>query len=175
MTRYHPVLVSLHWLLALMVIAALGFGMFVLHETPNSNPEKVEMLRMHMTIGISILVLMLIRLGVRLSTQHPPDADTGIPFINGLIKPMHYLLYVAVIAQAGSGIATSKQAGLPEIVFDGVGKLPKDFHQFEAYGVHGTIAVILLLLIAGHIGAALYHHFIRKDGLLSRMWFGNRN
>ena len=174
MNRYHPALVTLHWLLALMLIAALGLGMFVLHETPNSNPEKVEMLRMHMTIGLSILALMVIRLGIRLSTKHPAEADTGHSLLNKLVKPMHYLLYIAVIAQAGSGIATSKQAGLPDIVFNGIGKLPKDFHHAPAHEAHEIIAAILALLIIGHIAAAIYHQFIRKDGLLSRMWFGNR-
>jgi len=174
MKRYHPLLVTLHWLLAILVIGALIFGLFVLEETPNSDPAKIELLKMHMLAGISILVLMSIRLVVRLMTKHPPDADTGFPLLNKLVKPMHYLLYVAVIAQAGSGIATSKEAGLPAIVFDGIGKLPKDFHHVEAHEAHETIALVLMLLIAGHIAAAIYHHFIRKDGLLSRMWFGER-
>lgn len=175
MKRYHPILVTLHWLLALLILVALGFGMFVLHETPNSNPEKIEMLRMHMLAGITILALMLMRLAVRLSTQHPPAADTGFPLLNRLVTPMHYLLYIAVILQAGSGIATSRAAGLPDIVFGDSGKpLPKDFHGIAAHEVHEIVALILLLLIAGHIAAAIYHHFIRKDGLISRMWFGNR-
>lgn len=174
MKRYHPALVTLHWLLALLVIGALGFGLFVLHETPNSDPEKIELLKMHMLAGITILVLMLIRLAVRLSTKHPPKADTGFPLLNRLVTPMHYLLYLAVIGQAVSGIATSKAAGLPEIVFGGSGEpLPKNFHHIAAHEAHETIAVLLLLLIAGHILAAIYHHFIRKDGLLSRMWFGD--
>jgi len=174
MKRYHPLLVILHWLIAILVIGALGFGLFVLHETPNSDPAKVELLKMHMLAGISILVLMLIRLVVRLTTKRPPAADTGFPLLNKLVTPMHYLLYIAVIAQAGSGIATSKAAGLPAIVFDGIGKLPHDFHHYAAHEVHGTVALLLILLIVGHIAAAFYHHFIRKDGLISRMWFGGR-
>jgi cytochrome b561 len=176
MKRYHPVLVTLHWLLALMIVGALGFGLFVLHETPNSDPEKLVLLKMHMIAGLSILALMLIRLVLRHATNRPPAADTGFPLLNRIVTPMHYLLYIAVIVMAGSGLATSKAAGLRDIVFDGSGApLPKDFHHIAAHEVHETMALVLILLIAGHIAAALYHQFIRKDELFSRMWFGNRD
>lgn len=176
MKRYHPLLVSLHWLLALMILGALGFGLFVLEETPNSDPDKILLLKMHMIAGISILVLMLIRLGVRLTTAKPPEADTGFPLLNKIITPMHYVVYLAVIVMAGSGMATSMAAGLPDIVFGGSGApLPKDFHHVAAHEVHETMAVVLILLIAGHIAAALYHQLIRKDGLFTKMGFGSRD
>jgi cytochrome b561 len=74
---------------------------------------------------------------------------------------------------AASGIATAVQAGLPGIVFGGSGApLPESFGIYRPRVVHGVIAKLLVALAAVHVLAALYHQFVRKDSLLSRMWFG---
>ncbi len=174
-TRYHPALVVLHWLLALMIIVALIMGSQSLAATPNSDPAKLDGLRAHMTVGIAILVLMLVRLVIRLRTAHPPEADIGNAALNAAARLAHSAFYVLVFAMCASGIAISVMAGLPAIVFGGSGApLPADFSAFAPRAVHGAIATLLGLLILGHIAAVLYHQFVRKDGLLSRMGFGRR-
>jgi cytochrome b561 len=71
-----------------------------------------------------------------------------------------------------SGISLSLQAGLLPIIFGGSGAaLPADFYVFAARMLHGVIAPMLALLIVLHVGAALYHQFLLKDNLLSRMWY----
>ena len=174
-TRYHPALVALHWLVAITVLIALGMGTFVLTEIPNSSPDKVLGLRDHMIAGITILTLMLIRLGVRLFTRKPPRATTGNAFLDKIGVLTHYAFYVLVILMAASGIGTSILAGLPDIVFGGSGApLPEAFEIFPPRIVHGIVAKLLIALIALHIAAALFHQFIRKDRLIARMWFGKR-
>ena len=176
MTRYHPLLVTLHWLLALMLLGGLVMGNFVLAATPNDDPFKLISLRMHMGAGIAILVLMLIRLVVRLVTAKPPEADIGNPLLNMLGRLTHWLLYLVVIALAASGLATANMAGLPPIVFGGSGDpLPPDFAAFPPRGAHGALAALLGLLLLGHVAAALYHQYVRRDGLFGRMWFGRRD
>lgn len=176
MKRYHPLLVTLHWLLAVMVILGLVMGGNVLAETPNSNPEKLFFLKMHMSMGIIILVLMVIRLIVRFMTKKPPHADIGNPFINKLGSMTHYFFYLVVILMAGSGLAIANMAGLPDIVFGGSGiALPTNFDAYPPRIAHGILSVVLTLLIVGHVLAFLYHQFVRKDGLFSRMWFGKRS
>ena len=64
-SRYHPLLVTLHWVLAVLIIAALTIGFFVLAATPNANPQKIGVLRIHMAGGMLILALMVIRFIVR--------------------------------------------------------------------------------------------------------------
>lgn len=64
-SRYHPVLVTLHWLHALMIIAALTLGFSVLAAMPNSDPKKMGILQAHMAGGMLILVLMSICFIVR--------------------------------------------------------------------------------------------------------------
>lgn len=175
MTRYHPVLVILHWLLAAMIIGGLVVGGFVLAETPNSDPGKIFALRMHMGAGAAILVLMLVRLVTRFASTTPPHATTGNALLDRLGVWTHWALYGLVFLVIASGIGTSQLAGLPEIVFFGSGApLPDSFDDLAPRAAHGILTKLLAGLIALHIAAALYHQFAKRDGLFSRMWFGAR-
>lgn len=175
MKRYHPVLVTLHWLLAALVIGGLVMGGQVLAKTPNADPAKMLSLKMHMSVGILILVLMLGRLVIRFMTKKPPHADIGNDLLNTGAIGAHYLLYAVVIAMSASGLAIANAAGLPAIVFGGSGEaLPADFNDIAPRAAHGVLALVLKLVIAGHVLAALYHQYVRKDSLFSRMWYGDR-
>lgn len=174
-TRYHPLLVTLHWLLALMIILGLVMGGFVLAETPNSDPGKLFALRMHMSMGGLILLLMLVRLIVRTRTKKPPHVETGNSLLDRAGVWMHWTLYAVVILMAGSGIGISVLAGLPPIVFGGSGDpLPADFWAYPPRYAHAVLANILMALIVLHIAAFAWHQWIKKDSLFRRMWFGDR-
>jgi cytochrome b561 len=175
MTRYHPILVILHWLLAFAIIGGLITGTFVLSETPNSDPFKLVALKMHMSIGIGILAFMALRLLIRWQSARPPEADIGNAALNRLGSWTHWAFYVLVFAMCLSGLATANLAGLVPIVFGGSGDaLPADFSDIAPRGAHALIGKLLVLLMATHIGAFLYHQFVRSDHLFSRMWFGDR-
>lgn len=173
--RYHPALVTLHWLLALLLLVALGMGSQVLAELPNTDPEKLNALKGHMIAGGVILLLTVVRLITRLTTTHPPAATTGMAWADKVAPLMHWVLYGLVLAMAGSGIAMSVAFDLPAVVFNGVGSLPPDFQAATARAVHGATSKLLGLMILAHLAAALYHQFVRRDGLLSRMGFGHRS
>jgi len=129
-------------------------------------------------MGTVILVLMTVRLGVRFFTEKPPAADIGNNLLNKLGVATHYLFYLVVILMAASGLATAITAGVPEIVFGGSGApLPATFDEIPPRRAHGALGfvLLLLLLVIGHVLAFLYHQYVRKDGLFSRMWFGRRN
>jgi cytochrome b561 len=172
--RYHPALVVLHWLIALLVLVGLVLGSFSLSTLPNSSPDKIGALRGHMIAGGAVLILTLIRMIVRRLTAHPPPASTGFAVADRLAPLAHAALYLAVLAMAGSGIAMSISANLPAIVFGGQGSLPLDFSHLPARSVHGFAAKLLLALVTLHVAAALYHQVMRRDGLLARMTFGSR-
>jgi cytochrome b561 len=173
--RYHPALVVLHWLSAALVLVALGMGSQLLSELPNSSPEKPEALMGHMIAGGVILLLTLVRLVVRLKTAHPPAATTGMAWADRLAPFMHWALYASVFTMAGSGIAMSVAFDLPAVVFAGQGQLPPDFHAAVARSVHGLASKALFALVLMHVGAALYHQFVKRDGLLTRMGLGRRH
>lgn len=173
-TRYPAAIVVLHWLLAALVALALMAGTFALAQLPNSSPDKIGALRGHMTIGILIGVLMLVRLVARLRGPLPEHAPTGNALLDLLGKTVHRALYLLVLAMVASGVATALAAGLPDIVFRGAGALPADFSGYAARAVHGLAAKVLMALVALHVAGVIVHQFILRDRLLSRMWFGRR-
>jgi cytochrome b561 len=173
-SRYHPALVVLHWALALLIIAALALGALVMVKIPNTDPMKFEALRSHMSGGMAILVLMLIRLVIRSRSAHPEPASAGHPLLDRLAWLSHRMFYGTVFAMAGSGIIMALQTGLFETVFLGHGNLPADLWVFPIRSVHYAISRVLMALIAIHIVAAFYHALVLRDGLLSRMFFGRR-
>ncbi len=172
-SRYHPLLVLLHWALAGLVIAALALGALVMAKIPNTDPMKLEALRSHLIGGTLILVLMLARLVLRFRTEHPAAASPGHPLLDRIAWASHRLLYIAVIGMPVSGLILAFQSGLPWILFSG-GKLPADFWVYSFRTVHYLVSRVLMALIALHIAGALYHTLVLRDGLLRRMFFGRR-
>jgi cytochrome b561 len=169
--RYHPALVAIHWLMALLVIMMLGVGKVVMPGVSPEDPQKVMMLQSHAYIGIALAVLLVIRLVLRYATKRPAPADAGNAFLNVVAKATHFLLYAFMIGMVLSGLGMFQQANLPA-VFSGAADYPSNFFDFPPRMGHGLTSWLLLVLVALHFGAAMYHQFIRKDGLLGRMWFG---
>jgi len=175
MKRYHPLLVSLHWLLAVLILFSLFAGSIILADMPNDNPDKIAILKVHIISGLVILVLMLLRLFVRIKMDTPEAIDTGDVFINKTGKYSHILIYVLVFLIVGSGLGTAILAGLSDIVFFGSGEaLPETFDDLPPRIAHGVLTKILIVTIALHFLATMWHQFIRKENVLSRMWFGRR-
>jgi cytochrome b561 len=174
-SRYHPALVAIHWILAVLIIADLAIGTGILAHLPNDSPRKLAGLRAHMSAGMLILFLMTLRLGVRSVTARPADAPTGSAVLDRVAWLSHRALYVAVIGLPLSGLALALQAHLPQIVFLGQGRLPTSLWIYPLRYVHLIVARTLIALIALHIAGAAYHVFLRRDGLLRRMWFGRRD
>jgi len=88
-----------------------------LAATPNSDPRKIGILRVHMMGGVLILALMVFRFIVRMRTSRPADATTGYPLLDRIAPISHYGFYVLVPMMVGTGFATAIIAGLGEIVF----------------------------------------------------------
>jgi cytochrome b561 len=171
--RYHPLHVTLHWLIALLVLMMLAIGKLAMPGIPAVNPQKVMMLQTHAYIGGAIALLLIVRLIMRFTMKSPAPADAGNAFLNFLAKTVHFLLYLLLIGMAVSGLGLFQMANLPS-VFSGAAPYPGDFFQYLPRMGHGLLSWLLLALIALHVGAAMYHQFIRHDNLLGRMWFGTR-
>lgn len=168
--RYSPVAIAFHWLLALAIIGSLSLGLYM-SDLPFS-PSRLKLYNWHKWAGVSILLLSALRLLWRLT--HRPPADLPMPAWQASAAHWtHRLLYLLFFAVPLAGWAYSSAAGFP-IVWFGVLPLP-DFvpvdkalaaafklaHKLLAYGLAGLVLV--------HLGAALKHHFIDRDGLLQRM------
>jgi cytochrome b561 len=174
-SRYHPLLVLLHWLLAVLIVAMLGAGFVLLEPMPSTDPQKIGILLIHMALGMFILALMAVRFILRMRTARPADATTGYPVLDRIAPVTHYGFYILVLLMAATGLATAILAGLNRIVFQGSGEpLPPDFDIYPSFVAHGYLALLLAGFISLHVAAGLYHRFVRKDLLLRRMWFGRR-
>jgi cytochrome b561 len=174
-SRFHPLLVILHWLVAVLIVVMLCIGFFKLAGMSNADPQKIDILRIHMAVGMSILGLMTLRFIVRICTRRPADATTGYAALDRIASATHYAFYLLVLLMAGSGLATAILAGLNRSVFQGTGEpLPPSFEAYPSFVAHGYFALLLAGFIVLHLLAALYHQFVRKDRLLRRMWFARR-
>lgn len=174
-SRYHPVMVALHWALAVLIVAALTLGALVMVRIPNTSPMKIEALRSHMIGGVLILLLMSLQFITRQVTALPAPAPTGNSVLDRLAWLSHRAFYVFVVAQAVTGLTMAVQAHLPQILLLGeTGQIPATFWIFPARGLHYLFSRALMALIALHLAGVGYHSFIRRDHLLRRLWFGKR-
>lgn len=170
-TRYHPRQVSLHWLVVLLIFATFFLGKYM-SGLPNES-GKIPLLGIHMALGFTTLVVIAVRFIARLRLPRPVSGTTGNAFLDWVGKAVHDALYLLVFLMALSGMSLSWQSGLVPAILDGSGALlPADFFEFRARFLHDFIAPALLVLIAVHVAAALYHQFVLGDNLLSRMWYG---
>jgi cytochrome b561 len=126
-SKYHPVLVVLHWFVAFAMAQLLLRGAFIMVHISNSDPAKIDALRARMFAGALVLTLMVTRLVLRKTTSVPPSATTGNPHLDRLKKIVLPLLYICVLCQASAGVGLALQTGLPRIVLGGHGGLPADF------------------------------------------------
>lgn len=170
--RYHPLLVGLHWLLALLIIGNLAAGKLVLENMADSDPEKLKLLRLHMAGGLTVLLLLLVRLATRFATRKPGPAHDS-KALNLIAGFSHLGLYLLAIAMTVTGLGMAQLGGLFPILEGKPVKLPTDWSTIAPHAGHDLFSSVLIGLIALHLAGALYH--MRKgDGVAKRMWFGRR-
>jgi cytochrome b561 len=157
--HYHPLMVVLHWLTVILLLGA-GF----LSESGGPSPISP-----HMILGSLLLVTMIVRLIVRFTVKRPAWANTGNQFLNKLGELVHIGLYFVAFYILALGGLIASQRNLIGYVF-GTGHVSRAPETLKMFHQLGWTAVLGLLLL--HLGGAVYHQFIIKDGLLSRMWFG---
>lgn len=181
--RYRPLWVILHWLMAVLVFGTFGIGLLTLAYKPNTS-AKIVPLAVHMTLGIAILLIVIARYILRLLVFRPARRAAQAPALNLKKQPIldqlsiyvHPLLYLFTALMALLGIAIAIPADLFTTVFTRSGAaLPADFYIYPARTWHGTLSLILMLLIAQHILVAVFHQFLKGENFLGRMWFNKDN
>ena len=170
-TTYHPIAKTLHWVMALAIFGLLALG-FVMHDMPLS-PEKLQYFSWHKWAGISIFVLVWVRLVWRWISPPPPYAESMSINMQRLAHAGHLALYAFMLIIPITGWLMSSAKGVPTVWF-GILPLPDLIGKDKELGhtlaeLHEALSIGLLLLIAGHAAAALFHHFFHKDDTLRRM------
>jgi len=172
LSKYNNPQVALHWLTAAVIMFLLVTGTLVLANIENTDPNKVNNLRIHMLLGGLAFVLVLARIAWRAKTPQPAHLQTGNALLDKLGVATHYVLNLTALLIAISGVSLAIFSGLINVVFFGLGTLPEDFFDYVPRYVHGISTKVMIALIALHIMGGLYHALIIKDSIFRRMWFG---
>ena len=169
--RYTRTAIFLHWLVGLGIIATFALGFYMV-DLPLS-PNKLQLYSWHKWAGMSLLVLAVVRLAWRMS--HPaPDLPLSMgPMRRLAAHAGHWLLYALMLAIPLSGWLMSSAQGF-SVVWFGVMPLPDLVPKNAELGavlkqVHVILNYVLVVALIGHVGAALHHHFIKKDTIMTRM------
>ncbi|WP_312487716.1 cytochrome b [Sphingomonas sp.] len=165
--RYSRVAIVFHWTIAALVVANLAIGL--LHESllPGTIP-------LHQSIGLTVLALTAGRVLWRLG-HRPPPLPAEIPaWARGSAHALHMTLYLLMIAMPLTGWAMGSGRAVPRPVsWFGLFDVPPLPIGRAAGGVgheaHEILGWVMLALVAIHVAAALRHHYLLRDGLLTRM------
>lgn len=175
---YPAVRKLLHWVVALCVILTLIGGLMLwkygfMGLKDNFGIETTNLVyKYHKSFGLLILILMTVRIIAKLMMPDPPHVPPLSAFHRIASKSVHGLLYLLLLAQPVVGWVATSAGGFPAEFFGGAfpDLVGKDKALSEAlYGVHGALGWLIILLVAIHIGAALLHRFVYKDGVMARM------
>lgn len=167
-TRYGSVAIAIHWVSAVAIIALLISGTVMAGAVGEA---KRSILPIHATIGSLVLLLTLVRIGWWVWGDKRPQPVPNQPRMQELAaRIVHGLLYAGIIVLGASGIATLALSGAIPALLSGA-PLP-DFSGLLPRLTHGIVGKAMIALLVLHVGAALYHQFIRRDRLLGRMGIG---
>lgn len=169
-SRYGAVPVTIHWLTAILILMAIITGF---RAGGSMDPAtKAALLRVHIPAAIVIFLLTLGRIAWWFFLDKKPLPVQGSPaWQEWLARAVHLLFYVVILGMVASGIGMIVLSGAGRSIFSGTAVELPNFLQYPPRIPHGIGANLLIALLLAHVGAALYHHFIRHDGLLWRMWY----
>jgi cytochrome b561 len=173
---YGPIAKTLHWLTVLLVIIAWTLGMF--GEELSEESREGSRLLMHIWIGLTILLIAIVRIPWRIANPPPKVAPTEfgrwlVEWTDPASRLMHYLLYGLLIVVPAFGIALQFAQGHSLSLF-GLSDISSPWLADKAFAhslkeVHETLANLLVILAAFHMAAALVHHVVFRDNTLKRM------
>jgi len=160
----------IHWLMATLIILDL----FVAQKFGGvmSTIDRLDSRVDHSTMGLIVLSLFLVRLYLRFKYGSPKEPETMPVWQTKLSKAAHHLLYLLMAILFISGLCTAINATSPITLFGLMditrGNTDDGFFQFIRQ-FHETATMGIIVLISIHIVAALYHHFIVRDEILTKM------
>ncbi|MBI5110270.1 MAG: cytochrome b [Rhodocyclales bacterium] len=170
-STYTHTAIALHWLIAFALVGTFGLGLYM-HELPLS-PQKLKLYSWHKWAGVTIFLFVILRLVWRLG-HRPPALPVLMPAWQRLAaEATHVLLYVLMFAVPLSGWLMSSAKGFQTVWF-GVLPLPDLLSKDTELGdllqqVHMILNFSMAGLVLAHLGAALKHHVLDRDDILSRM------
>lgn len=166
--RYTRGAIAFHWTIAALIVCNLWLGLF--HD---DLPSDWKVMPVHKAVGISILALTIARIGWRLAHRAPPP-PRDLPRWQQLVaRATHYLLYFLMLAMPLTGWAMSSGPKPRPLTWFGLFDIPylpvSKAGSGWSHDAHALLGWGLIALLALHVAAALYHHFLLRDNVLVRM------
>lgn len=160
----------LHWLMAIGILAMLFIGVGMVSTVA---PAYAALLATHKTLGIALLVLAVLRLGLRLRRGAPALPGSLPAPLRLAARLSHGVLYASMIAMPLIGWGMLSAGAYPVVLFGGI-RLPAILPQSAAlhtllWRAHVWLGFAFFALILLHIAAALFHALIRRDGVFRSM------
>ena len=160
-----------HWVMAALILAQIALG--VMAANWRVSPAKLELFFWHKSTGMLILALVALRLLWRLANPVPELPAGMAAWERAAARLSNLLLYALMIALPVTGWIVNSASNVPFRIFWLI-PLPAIVAPDEPTAdlvalVHGGLAVLLALVLSAHIGAALRHHFVKRDTVLERM------
>lgn len=172
-TRYALPLRVLHWLTVALVVIVYLIAEFRGY-LPREGGQRALAMQWHMFLGLLILLLVLPRLGLRLSRPVPPILPTPARLVRLAALATHVLLYVFLIVQPILGLITAQSAEravvlpMTDLALPALVGRNHDLHE-TAEDLHEWLGTAFYFVIGLHAAAALWHHFVVRDNTLRRM------
>lgn len=171
MNRYSKLSITLHWLIAVLIIAAFVLGLYM--TGLQFSLTKLKLFSWHKWLGITVLGLVALRLINRLFQPAPSYPDSMEKWEKTAANSVHFALYFFMFAVPLSGYFYTYAAGFP-VMYLGLFELPAPIApdpvlKVQLKTLHEILTTMMLMLISLHVGAALKHHFIDKNGIINRM------
>ena len=160
-----------HWVMALLIFAQIALGLTAVAW--RVSPTKLDLFVWHKSLGLLILALLALRLLWRLS-HRAPELPWEMPLWERAAAQLsHVLLYALMIALPLTGWVIASASNVPFRIFWTI-PLPAitapDKSVEDLFStIHGWLVTLLALVLVAHIGAALRHHYVKRDTVLSRM------
>ncbi len=172
---YDPVAQMFHWLVVALLVVQYATELVLPYLLPKTAEDGL--VAWHLSVGPTILLVMLLRLAWRLTHPPPPPPADLPPALRLLSRATHWLFYAILILLPLLGWTAASAFGA-RVYLLGLIPLPALVAQNKPLaetvgGVHGAVALALLALIALHIAGALYHALIKRDGVVRRMLPGS--
>lgn len=167
--RYNIVTQALHWMMAGLLVYLIFFSQF--EEVPDASME--QKIQLHAGLGVIVLLLGLFRFYWRKNRPRPAPIETGPLWQQKASEIVHHLFYAIFLLGPLIGFILAGLVAYPVRIF-GVLEVSTWLQDNEAAAsivnsMHGLTADILTALLVVHVAAAIYHHFIKRNGLIWRM------
>jgi cytochrome b561 len=174
--RYTSTAIALHWLIGAMILISVAVGLYM--TGLKFSPEKLKLYNWHKWAGVTIFILVVLRLAWRLFHAAPPLPPSVTPWQRRIAGAAHILLYALMFAIPVSGWLMSSAKGFQTVYFSVI-PLPDLLGRNEDLGelleqVHQLLSYTLITVVILHTVAALKHHIIEKNDVLRRILPGTR-